>query len=45
MKSSARFCLAFMLLPLCSGRPVMADESLQLPDRYAEGVLRVEGMV
>ena len=34
-----------MLLPLCGGRPAMADESPKLPDRYAEVVLRVEGMV
>jgi len=45
MESPHRFAWAITLLPWLIGNSLSADDSLALPDQYAEVVLRVEGMI
>ena len=45
MNFARTLCWSLTLLPWCVGGSVLADESPRLPDRYAEVVLRVEGMI
>ena len=45
MKLLHRLSGSLMLLVSLVGRPAVANDSPELPDQYAEVVLRVEGMI
>ncbi|MCH8829585.1 MAG: hypothetical protein IID45_08415 [Planctomycetes bacterium] len=46
MTPARTLCWSLTLLPLFAGHPILAEVAPQrLPDRYAEVVLHVDGMV